>query len=128
MILTENEQIKYKTKFSNSITSAYSDTTIDKGGNNSGFRPHELLEAALASCLNIQIRMYAEHNGIDLTKINVTVALDRNKPEDAIFDYKIDLEGNFSEIEKIKMLRAAETCPVKKTLSRNISFRKISCI
>ena len=42
------------------MIAASSDNTPDKGGKGAGFRPHELLEAALACCMNMSVRMYAE--------------------------------------------------------------------
>lgn len=53
-------------------------TTPDKGGGNQGFRPHELLEAALATCMNIHLRMYAANHGIELGEVTTKVTLDRS--------------------------------------------------
>lgn len=125
MISTENELINYKTKFFNSKHIAYSDTTTEKGGSNSGFRPHELLEAALATCINMQIRIYAESHNLKLSKVKVMVKLNRNIIESSIFEYRIEVEGNLSEIERKKIMSVAETCPVKKTLSKEIKFKRV---
>ena len=125
MIQTENEEINYKTKFSNGEHSAFSDTTIDKGGSNSGFRPHELLEAAVASCINMHIRMFAENHKMDVSKVKTEVSLNRNEPESAVFEYKVEVEGKLTELEKEKLMQIAQSCPVKKTLSKRINFKYI---
>jgi putative redox protein len=125
MIQTENDEINYKTKYSNGEHSAFSDTTIDKGGSNSGFRPHELLEAALASCMNIHIRMFAENHNMDISKIKTEVSLDRNEPEFAVFEYKVEVDGKLTGLEKEKLLQIVQSCPVKKTLSKRIDFKYI---
>lgn len=49
------------------------DTTPDKKGANHGFRPHELLEAASASCMNMTFRMYAEIHAIPLAGMSVVL-------------------------------------------------------
>lgn len=54
------------------------DTTPDKEGANHGFRPHELLEAASASCMNMTLRMYAEIHAIPLAGMSVAVWLNPN--------------------------------------------------
>ncbi|MGD1043716.1 MAG: OsmC family protein [Bacteroidota bacterium] len=125
MIQTENEEINYKTKFSNGEHSAFSDTTIDKGGSNSGFRPHELLEAAVASCMNMHIRMFAESHDIDVSDVKTEVSLNRNDPEFAVFEYRVEVDGKLTGLEKEKLLQIVQSCPVKKTLSKRIDFRYI---
>jgi putative redox protein len=124
MITTHNEALQYQTTFNNGTHTAFADTTEDKGGHNSGFRPHELLEAALASCINMHLRMYAQHHNVPLENIQTTVSLDRNKPDQVVFNYSIDLSGPFSSKQKEKMYEIAKTCPVHQTLSKTISIRK----
>ncbi len=53
MIECRSDEARYKTIFTNGIHETCADTTADKGGGNAGFRPHDLMEAALASCLNM---------------------------------------------------------------------------
>lgn len=50
MIETESRSEPYATRFSDGVQEALADTTADKGGGGAGFRPHDLLEAALATC------------------------------------------------------------------------------
>ena len=54
-----SEPVRYQTQLTNGTHSTLSDTTRDKGGSELGFRSHDLLEATLASCMNITLRMYA---------------------------------------------------------------------
>ena len=125
MITCKSEQIQYQTTFSNGHHTFYADATENKGGKGAGFRPHELLEAAFASCLNMHVRMYADHHNISLDEVLTTVTLDRNVPNDAIFKYSIDVKGSLSEEQRRMLLRIANTCPVRKTLSKGISFQEI---
>ena len=126
MITCKNERIKYQTTFSNGHHTAYADTSEDKGGKGAGFRPHELLEAALASCLNMHLRMYADKHNISLNGISTTVTLDRSLPKEATFKYSIELTGSLSEEQRQVILQIAKTCPVHKTLSKTISFQEMS--
>ena len=126
MIQTESEKENYTTKFSHGEHSAYSDTTIDKGGSNSGFRPHELLEAAVACCMNMHIRMFAENHKMDVSHVKTEVSVNRNDPEFCIFEYKVEIDGKLTELEKEKLMQVVQSCPVKKTLSKRMEFIQIN--
>ena len=122
MIKTRNIKNNYGTEFSNGKHLAFSDTTIDKGGNNSGFRPHELLEAAVACCVNMHIRMFAENHKMDVSKVKTEVSLNKNDPEFTVFEYKVEINGKLTGLEKEKLMQVVQSCPVKKTLSKRIDF------
>jgi len=111
------------TLFTNGEHSSASDTTPDKGGGNLGFRPHELLEAALANCMNMTLRMAAEKQAIPLSGASVTVSLNRNTPEGPTFEYSVELGGSLSEAQKEQLLSSLESCPVRNTLSQPLHFR-----
>jgi organic hydroperoxide reductase OsmC/OhrA len=66
MIISKSTGIPYYTYFTNSKHEFFADAPPAKGGSDAGFRPHELLEASLACCLNIWLRMYADKNSIEL--------------------------------------------------------------
>ena len=124
MITASSEPTSYQTLFSNGKQTAIADTTVDKGGGEKGFRPHELLEAALATCMNMQIRMYAANHGIGLSEVQTRVSLDRSSPAEAVFEYSVELSGQMDEEQRRKLLEVAENCPVRKTLSKKLSFRR----
>jgi hypothetical protein len=46
MIISTSESAHYRTRFSNGTRYGMADTVGEKGGGDSGFRPHDLLEAA----------------------------------------------------------------------------------
>lgn len=114
---------EFVTTFDNGAFSGPSDTTADKGGSGLGFRPHELLEAALGDCMAITARMYAKKYGLALESVRVTVDVDRSQPDRAEFVCSMQLAGDLTERQREKIVRAAENCPVRKTLSRRIGFR-----
>lgn len=125
MIIASSEPQPYLTAFSNGKHTANADTTPYKGGDNSGFRPHELLEATLATCMNMHLRMYSATHGIDLRDVSTKVTLDRSSPSEAVFDYSIELSGQLDDEQRKKLLEIAKTCPVRRTLSKTISFRSL---
>ena len=122
MIKANSKDTRYQTLFTNGKHSAISDTTRDKGGNESGFRPHDLLEAALASCINMTLRMYADQHGIPLSGVTTRVRLDRSNPEESVFEYEIEFLGSLAENDREHLLEIAEKCPVRQTLSKRIKF------
>ena len=75
MISTISETPPYRVQFTDGRHSALADTTQDKGGRESGFRPHELLKAALAACMNMAATMYAAKHAIPLTQVITKVTL-----------------------------------------------------
>ena len=125
MIIASSEPQHFLTRFSNGKQTRSADTTPDKGGGDSGFRPHELLEAALATCMNMNLRMYAANHGIELGNVSTTVSLDRNSPLEAVFNYSIELSGQLDDEQRKKLLEIAETCPVRRTLSKKLTFRSL---
>ncbi len=123
MVEAKSENIRYQTQISNGPHSATSDTTRDKGGSESGFRPHDLLEAALASCMNITLRMYADHNDIPLAGVTTKVRLDRSKPEETVFQYEVEFLGELASRDRERLLEVVGKCPVRQTLSKRIGFQ-----
>ncbi len=122
MIHTTSDSPRYCTRFSNGTHEALADTTADKGGSCGGFRPHDLLEAALATCVNMTMRMFADHHGIPLRGVETKVELDRAQPDEVVFRYAVTLDGELTAEQRDKLLYAAAACPVRRTLSKKIRF------
>ena len=86
------------------------------------FRPHELLEAALATCMNMAATMYAEKHVIPLVQVVTKVTLDRSGSEQVVFSYSVELSGELTVQQKEAIMSAMRVCPVRKTLSRGVRF------
>ena len=82
------------------------------------------MEASLASCINMWIRMQADQLGIAVESIAVSVSLKRDHPQEAIFEYAVKLEGVLSEDHRAKLMQAADNCPVQRTLLKKLSFQQ----
>lgn len=126
MIRTHSSAENYLTTVSNGAFTLPADTTADKGGGGQGFRPHDLLEAALASCMNMSLRMAAQKAEIALDEVSVSVSLNRTTPEGPTFEYAVRFPASLMPSERTTLLAAVESCPVKMTLSKPLHFRLTS--
>ncbi len=88
----------------------------DKGGEDGGPEPHELLLAALASCMSMTIRAYALHKQLPLRHVDVRV---RGRHDDGVFVIEKDvrLEGDLDDAQRARMIEIGGRCPVARTLS-----------
>jgi putative redox protein len=126
MIVSISGEKPYATIFTDGKSEAVCDTTIDKGGGGSGFRPHDLLEAAFACCLNISLRMLADKHQIPLCEAKVSVSLNRDDPEQTVFEYAVELRGDLTAKQRRELVELAASCPVGRTISKKISFVRSS--
>lgn len=122
MICCQSLETPYQVRFSNGTVSAISDPAVESGGGGQGFRPHQLLEAAVGSCTAMVIGKYAKAHGIPLAGVAVTVTLDAGETDSATFVCAIEFSGELTDEQRRRMLRAARVCPVRKTLGKRLSF------
>lgn len=99
------------------------DVPHEKGGKDVGFRPIDLLEAGLAACINITLRMYAQSRSMKLSDVVVRVSLNKDDPEQVFVREDIELMGDLTEKERKTLLQVASQCTVAKTLKKNFSFQ-----
>ncbi|MDR3529285.1 MAG: OsmC family protein [Rhodopila sp.] len=123
MLKAKNIAPSTQTSISSGQYSFVADTTPPKGAGE-GFRPHELLEAALASCTAITLRLVAKERGIALERIDVKIELDRTNPEESVFRSQIAFGNEILDADRRTLLAAARLCPVRKTLSKSILFEE----
>jgi putative redox protein len=118
----KSEKEKYCCKTRIGEFTIQSDATTEKGGQGKGIRPHDILAAAYASCLNMSVRMACDKKQIPYDLIIAKVEL-IHEDKRTIFTYQIDFNNQISEILKIDILKLVENCPVRKTLSKTIEFQ-----
>ncbi|MBK5285994.1 MAG: OsmC family protein [Bacteroidia bacterium] len=95
------------------------------GGRNEGPTPHELLVAALTSCVAITLRMYAERKGWNLNQVEVGAEMQRTTTsgiQNNIIVMKISLDGNLDAEQRKRLLEISAKCPVHKTLHSSFSI------
>lgn len=120
---------KYYTEVVAGENQLITDEPIDKGGQNKGFNPFEILATSLASCTAATLRMYVDRKEWDVEKIDVEVELE-NFPltKLAVFRRNISFEGHQLSEDQLKRLKAiADACPIHKILMNEIQIQtKIS--
>lgn len=97
------------------------DEPMDLGGGDTGPTPDALLEASLASCTAIALRMYANRKNWPVVSIEVRVNLERKEGR-TFFTREIDLQGDLDQTQKDRLLEIAKACPVSKTLLGEINM------
>lgn len=107
---------KYRLELNNGRHAFFADEPIDVGGTDTAPAPDELLEAALASCTAITLRMYADRKAWPVQQINVQVVLER-KDGITSFTRNISIKGEVDAEQKDRLLQIAKACPVSKTLA-----------
>ena len=92
------------------------DENTDKGGDNSGPAPHELLLAALGSCTAMTLKVYAERKGWPLRDVRVTL---NGATTDGAFAItrQLTIDGDLDAEQRQRLLEIADKCPVHKTLA-----------
>lgn len=125
MIRTQSLPQAYRTRVMSERHEITADAPISKGGEGSGFGAHDLLEAALATCINMAVRMCADERGIPLARVVTRVSLARPQPDIVCFEYALDLEGPLSPEQRQQLERAAQECPVRQSLSKRLEFKEI---
>lgn len=73
------------------------DTSEKNGGTGLCVQPFELLEAAVAACMNITVRARAERAGIKLANVQTTVKMNCCEEGKLIFEYDYLIPGEFDD-------------------------------
>ena len=93
----------------------FTDEPESVGGEGSSPAPHELLPAALASCISTVLVMYARTKKWDLGEVSVDVDYD-HQATPRRFDARITLTGDLSPEQIARLEKVAASCPVGRSL------------
>jgi putative redox protein len=99
------------------------DEPVDRGGDDAGPSPEELLAASLASCTAITIEMYADRKGWDIGEVVVDVDYEpaqRGSP--TRFAMSVRLPKELPEDQRQRLMQIAAKCPVHRTLEGEVMF------
>lgn len=119
-IKNENYKVKITSPSGNIVIA---DEPADKGGNDLGFSPMELLASSLAACTSATVKMYANRKEWDLQEVKLEVELTRDDDANkTTINRTIVLLGNLDEKQRARLLLVANACPVHKILSNTIEI------
>jgi putative redox protein len=93
------------------------------GGTDTGPAPHELLPAALASCISTMIALYAQRKAWDIGEVRVDADYDY-EAEPRRFDVTVHLPDGLTQDQITRLTRVAETCPVRRALEGGFAFEE----
>ena len=109
------------------------DEPTSMGGDDFGPSPYELLNAGLAACTAMTLKLYAERKKWDLQEVYVYISHSKKHSDDLNLDLdnpgyldhiskKLKFVGDLDEKQKSRLNAIASRCPVHKTLSNEVIF------
>lgn len=99
------------------------DEPVSLGGTDEGPAPHELLPAALASCIGTMVALYAEKRDWAIGEPVVDVVYDPESTPRA-FDIHLRLPPGLSDEQRRRLECVAETCPLRRALEAGFTFNE----
>ncbi len=114
---------RYKTEVQTGNHHLVVDEPESAGGKDLGPTPIQLLEAAIASCSTITMRMYADRKGWDVEDIEVSVEY-RKDPHsrESIMAKNIEIKGNLEDKQIQRLIEIGGRCPVIKLVADNVKI------
>ena len=142
MLETKGEQIvghlnvvedNFTTNIQSKKHSMVADEPISFGGNDFGPSPYEYLNAGLAACTVMTLKLYAERKKWDLKEVFVYISHSRKHSDDlgiekerpTYLDHiskKLKFVGDLDEKQKQRLKEIASKCPVHKTIASEVIF------
>jgi putative redox protein len=121
----------FTTQISNGKHSIIADEPEEVGGDDFGFSPYDLMNAALGACTNMTLKLYANRKGWDLKEVYTYLTHSKKHITDSKqetnklgrIDHitkKIELHGNLTNEQKERLKEIASLCPVHKSLQKEI--------
>jgi putative redox protein len=104
-------------------TELFTDAPKDNQGRGESFSPTDTVATALGSCMLTTMGILARTLNLDIAGTTATVEKEMTSvPSRRIqrLTVKIHVPGAFGEEDRLKLRRAAETCPVMKSIHPDI--------
>jgi putative redox protein len=95
------------------------DVDAGQGGSDAGPDPHDLYDAALASCKALTVLWYAQKKGLPLQDIEVTMVRDSSQERQGTYKLAatLSLQGDLNDAQRRELLSVADKCPVHKLMT-----------
>lgn len=100
------------------------DASTEDGGDDLGPNPTRVVEAALAACSVMTMRLYADRKGWDLDQAKVTVKRAPGQDSHAarVLKKEIEVSGALDEKQTHRLIEIAGKCPVHRMLSEKVAI------
>lgn len=102
------------------------DEPPEAGGTDAGPDPFGYLFTALASCMLITARLYADRKGWPLAGAELRVYPTREKYLLTHARVEVRFEGDLDDAQRQRLLEIVDHCPVHRTLERGVSFETVA--
>ena len=142
MLSTEGEQLvghlnivedNFTTSIQTKNHTFIADEPTSIGGSDFGPSPYEYLNAALAACTVMTLKLYAERKEWDLQEVFVYISHSRKHSDDLQVEVekpkyldhiskKLKFVGNLDAEQKERLKEIASRCPVHKTIANEVVF------
>ena len=95
------------------------DGSVAEGGNDDGPSPHDLYDAALASCKALTVVWYARRKAIPLTDVDVRLERDASGERQGVYKLAatLVLGGDLTQAQREELLAVAAKCPIHKLMT-----------
>jgi putative redox protein len=101
------------------------DEEVEKGGQDTGAAPHELLLAALGTCTAMTLKVYAERKGWPVRDVQVRLN-GTTADGKLVITRQVAIDGDLDADQRQRMMEIADKCPVHKSLSNPITIQTTS--
>lgn len=122
MAIASSTDTAYVTEVSAGEFTFTADTTWGDRGGETAPTPHDLLDASLAACIAMTVRIAADARNTALDRVTVEVVNVDENPTSSSFHCTITFEGYLSEKERAGLLLVAHACPISKLLAKTIEI------
>jgi len=142
MLSTEGEQLvghlnivedNFTTSIQTKNHTLIADEPASVGGSDFGPSPYEYLNASLAACTVMTLKMYAERKKWDLREVFVYISHSRKHSDDLQVDVdkpkyldhiskKLKFVGNLDASQKERLKEISSRCPVHRTIESEVIF------
>ena len=142
MLSTEGEQLvahldvtenNFTTQLQTKKHTFIGDEPASVGGDDFGPSPYEYLNAAIASCTVMTLKLYAERKKWDLQEVFVYISHARKHSDELMHDVEkpgyldhisktLKFVGDLDDKQKQRLIEIASKCPVHKTVASEVIF------
>ena len=98
------------------------DEETEKGGEDTGAAPHELLLAALGSCTAMTLKVYAQRKGWPVRDVRVRLN-GTTANGGLVITRQVVIDGDLDADQRQRLIEIADKCPVHKSLSNPITIQ-----